>query len=113
MKVPCTHLFTVLAEYDEIKDSPERVGLCHDIAVAIIRDLHEFVHGTEGTCDDIRHVLSMRMPILAGKTRGRRANRTEPGCGRLALAPEGIEGRFTTYTTDAELDGIKRTRGRV
>jgi hypothetical protein len=41
LKVPGSRLFTVLAEYDKIKDSQDRFGLCHDIAVAIVLDLHE------------------------------------------------------------------------
>ena len=33
-------LDAVLDEYDKIRNAPERFGLCHDIAVAIILDLH-------------------------------------------------------------------------
>ena len=34
-------LDAVLDQYDRIKNAPERVGLCHDLAVAIIHDLHQ------------------------------------------------------------------------
>jgi hypothetical protein len=34
-------LDAALIRYQEVKDHPDRVGVCHNIAVAIIRDLHE------------------------------------------------------------------------
>jgi Protein of unknown function (DUF2934) len=40
LMVPGTELDVVLNEYQKVKNDPERVGLCHDIAVAIITDLH-------------------------------------------------------------------------
>ncbi len=34
-------LDAALTRYQEVKDHPDRVGVCHNIAVAIVRDLHE------------------------------------------------------------------------
>ena len=36
-----TRLRAALDEYERMKDSPERVGPCHNVAVAIMEDLQE------------------------------------------------------------------------
>ena len=41
LMTPGTGLDLVLTEYHRIQDDPERLGLCHDIATAIIADLCE------------------------------------------------------------------------